>query len=412
MKKTMILTSMALMSLVAVGCANEEVKDTQDNQPVISTNMEEVQTEGNANTKKPLIVYFSYGENSELPQDVDASASASIQKWNDENTGNTGIVAHIIQEKTKGDMFSVQTVNKYPSTYNETVDQGKREHENNIRPELANHITNLDDYDTIFVGYPNWWYDMPMAMYSFFDEYDLSNSTIQLSGESSSSTESENVMIRTVDLEEQERKEVMAALTDKLGSYQVLREEKVGATMGTELIMNAIYATIISWLLIIAYVSYRFEFKFGISAVLGLAHNVIIVLGAFALTQRQIDSSFVAALLTIIGYSINDTIVIFDRIRENLKLHFRKNGDIVELVNTSIYQTMTRSIYTVSTVLFATFALYFFGGDTTKDFAFALLIGFFCGAYTSIFIASPLWVTFRRYSDKKRLAKRMADTGK
>lgn len=244
------------------------------------------------------------------------------------------------------------------------------------------------------------------------NEYNLSNSTIQLSGESSSSTESENVMIRTVDLEEQERKEVMAGLTDKLGAYQVLREEKVGATMGTELIMNAIYATIISWLLIIAYVSYRFEFKFGISAVLGLAHNVIIVLGAFALTQRQIDSSFVAALLTIIGYSINDTIVIFDRIRENLKLHFRKNGDIVELVNTSIYQTMTRSIYTVSTVLFATFALYFFGGDTTKDFAFALLIGFFCGAYTSIFIASPLWVTFRRYSDKKRLAKRMTDTGK
>lgn len=244
------------------------------------------------------------------------------------------------------------------------------------------------------------------------NEYNLSNSTIQLSGEASSSTESENVMIRTVDLEEQERKEVMAGLTDKLGAYQVLREEKVGATMGTELIMNAIYATIISWLLIIAYVSYRFEFKFGISAVLGLVHNVIIVLGAFALTQRQIDSSFVAALLTIIGYSINDTIVIFDRIRENLKLHFRKNGDIVELVNTSIYQTMTRSIYTVSTVLFATFALYFFGGDTTKDFAFALLIGFFCGAYTSIFIASPLWVTFRRYSDKKRLAKRMADTGK
>lgn len=201
---------------------------------------------------------------------------------------------------------------------------------------------------------------------SVLNDYNLNNSTIQLSGDSSSATESENVMIRTIDLSEQDRKAVMAGLSDKLGQYQVLREEKVGATMGTELILNAIYATIISWLLIIAYVSYRFEFKFGISAVLGLAHNVIIVLGAFALTQRQIDSSFVAALLTIIGYSINDTIVIFDRIRENLKLHFRKNGDIVELVNTSIYQTMTRSIYTVSTVLFATFALYFFGGDTTK----------------------------------------------
>ena len=244
---------------------------------------------------------------------------------------------------------------------------------------------------------------------SVLNEYNLSNSTIQLSGESSSSTEAQNVMIRTIDLEEQERKDVMAALSDKLGNYQVLREEKVGATMGTELIMNAIYATIISWLLIIAYVSYRFEFKFGIAAVLGLVHNVIIVLGAFALTQRQVDSSFIAALLTIIGYSINDTIVIFDRIRENLKLHFRKNGDIVELVNVSIFQTMTRSIYTVCTVLFATFALYFFGGDTTKDFAFAMLIGFFCGAYTSIFIASPLWVTFRRFSDRRKMAIRAAE---
>lgn len=244
---------------------------------------------------------------------------------------------------------------------------------------------------------------------SVLNDYDLSNSTIQLSGDSSSSTEAQNVMIRTVDLEEQDRKEVMSALSDKLGDYQVLREEKVGATMGTELIMNAIYATIISWILIIAYVSYRFELKFGIAAVLGLIHNVLIVLGAFALTQRQVDSSFIAALLTIIGYSINDTIVIFDRIRENLKLHFRKNGDIVELVNVSIFQTMTRSIYTVCTVLFATFSLYFFGGDTTKDFAFAMLIGFFCGAYTSIFIASPLWVTFKRFSDKRKIAKRAAE---
>ncbi len=238
------------------------------------------------------------------------------------------------------------------------------------------------------------------------NKYDLSNSTIQMSGESSSATEAQDVMIRTVDLEEAQRKEVMAALSDELGSYQVLREEKVGATMGSDLIMNAIYATVISWLLIIAYVSYRFEFKFGIAAVLALVHDVFIVLGAFALTQRQIDSSFVAAVLTIIGYSINDTIVIFDRIRENLKLHFRKNGDIVELGNKSIYQTMTRSIYTVSTVLFCTFALYFFGGDTTKDFAFALLVGFIAGAYSSIFVASPLWVTFRNFADKRKAMKK------
>ena len=215
-------------------------------------------------------------------------------------------------------------------------------------------------------------------------------------------------MVRSVDLEENERKAVMASLKEDVGNYQLLREEKVGATMGSELIMNALLAMLISWVLIILYVSYRFEFKFGISAVLALVHDILIVLSVFSLLQKQLDSSFVAALLTIVGYSINDTIVIFDRIRENLKLHVRRGGDINELVNRSIYQTLTRSIYTVCTVLFTTLALYYFGGDTTKDFSFALLIGFTCGCYSSIFIASPLWVTFRGWSEKKRASQKAA----
>ena len=132
------------------------------------------------------------------------------------------------------------------------------------------------------------------------------------------------------------------------------------------------------------------------------------MLSVFSLLQKQVDSSFVAALLTIVGYSINDTIVIFDRIRENLKLHFRRGGDINELVDRSIYQTLTRSIYTVCTVLFTTFALYYFGGDTTKDFSFALLIGFSCGCYSSIFIASPIWVILRNRFEKGRMQKRAA----
>ena len=168
--------------------------------------------------------------------------------------------------------------------------------------------------------------------------------------------------------------------------------------------MNALWALALSWVMIVLYVSYRFEFKFGISSILALVHDILIVLSVFSLTQRPIDSSFVAALLTIVGYSINDTIVIFDRIRENLKLHFRRGGDINELVTTSIYQTLTRSIYTVCTVLFTTFALYWFGGDTTKDFSFALLVGFFAGCYSSIFIASPIWVALRNFSEKRRRA--------
>ena len=160
-------------------------------------------------------------------------------------------------------------------------------------------------------------------------------------------------------------------------------------------------ATVLSWVLIVIYVSYRFEWRFGLSAILALVHDILIVLSVFSFTQKQVDSSFVAAVLTIIGYSINDTIVIFDRIRENMKLHYRKGGDLNELSNRSIYQTLTRSMYTVLTCLFTTFALYFFGGDTTKDFAFALLIGFFSGCYSSIFIASPMWVLLRNKFEVK-----------
>jgi protein-export membrane protein, secD/secF family len=215
-------------------------------------------------------------------------------------------------------------------------------------------------------------------------------------------------MIRTVDLEETQRKEVMASLTQDVGPYTVLREEKVGATIGSELITNAVLALVISWALIILYVAYRFEWRFGVAAVLALIHDIVIVLAVFSFTQRQIDSSFIAALLTIVGYSINDTIVIFDRIRENLKLHFRRGGDVNELVNRSIYQTLTRSLYTVFTVLFTTFALYWFGGETTKDFAFALLIGFASGCYSSIFIASPFWIVLRDRTERRPAAAKSA----
>ncbi|MCH3958458.1 MAG: protein translocase subunit SecF [Selenomonas sp.] len=240
-------------------------------------------------------------------------------------------------------------------------------------------------------------------------KYGLDGATIQLSGAQSDVMESQDVMIRATDMEEDQRKEVMASLKTDVGDYQVLREEKVGATIGGELITNAVLALVVSWILIIAYVAYRFEWRFGVAAVLALIHDILIVLSVFSLTGRQVDSSFIAALLTIVGYSINDTIVIFDRIRENLKLHFRRGGDIAQLVNTSILQTLTRSLYTVFTVLFTTMALYLFGGDTTKDFAFALLIGFACGCYSSIFIASPLWIVFRKWGDKHKAQPKVAE---
>ena len=239
------------------------------------------------------------------------------------------------------------------------------------------------------------------------NDHGLGNSQIQMSGEDNNAVKAQNVMIRTKDLSQSERQDVMSELKSNLGDYKVLREEKVGATIGKDLIMNAVWATLISWLLIIAYISFRFEFKFGLAAVLALVHDTLVVLGIFSLTQKEVDSSFIAAILTIVGYSVTDTIVIFDRIRENLKLHFRRGGDVEELANRSIYQTLTRSIYTVVTVLVTAIALYIFGGDTTKDFAFALMIGFAFGSYSSIFTATPVWITFREYSEKRQARKRI-----
>lgn len=128
--------------------------------------------------EKPLVVYFSYFENANLPAGVDASASASIQVWNGKNTGNTGVVANIINEKVGGDIYPILVADKYPTDYDETVSRGRDEQNRNYRPQLVNHIENFNDYDTVFIGFPNWWYDMPMAMYSFFEEYDFSGKTI------------------------------------------------------------------------------------------------------------------------------------------------------------------------------------------------------------------------------------------
>lgn len=162
---------------------------------------------------------------------------------------------------------------------------------------------------------------------------------------------------------------------------------------------KAAYSIVAAALFIVIYVAIRFEFRFAVAGIIALLHDAFIVLAAFALLRREVDLTFVAAVLTIVGYSINDTIVIFDRIRENLKIF--KPTDVQtlrEVVNRSLWQTMTRSISTVITVLIAAVILYFFGGVSIRNFTFALIIGLVSGAYSSIFIASPIWVAWRARS--------------
>ncbi len=235
-------------------------------------------------------------------------------------------------------------------------------------------------------------------------DYQLENSTIQLAAVNQAES-STNVFIRTKVLSEDERRNVTADLQQKLGDFEVLRVEKVGAVIGSELTLQAVKAVVIAAILMVIYLTYRFEFKFALSGIIAILHDVIVVMGIFSLLRREIDASFVAAILTVVGYSITDTVVIFDRIRENLKTH-RKTESFQELVNRSIGQTLTRSIYTVMTVLFATASLYFFGGETTKTFSLALLIGFTSGAYSSIFNASPIWVTWKEYDERRQLVRK------
>jgi preprotein translocase subunit SecF len=200
-------------------------------------------------------------------------------------------------------------------------------------------------------------------------------------------------LLRTRHLSQEEMDKLLAELA-RPGQFTTLRNETVGPVIGRELTYKALLALIVASVLMIIYITIRFEFKQGIAAILALIHDTLVVTGIFSLFQLEVDSSFVAAVLTILGYSINDTIIIFDRIRENMR--FRAKGESIEdVVNRSIWQTLTRSVNTVLTVLFVLVALYFLGGSTIKTFMLALLVGIVSGMYSSICNASPLWVDFK-----------------
>ncbi len=166
---------------------------------------------------------------------------------------------------------------------------------------------------------------------------------------------------------------------------------------------KAVWAVLLASLFIVIYVAIRFEYRFGVAGIVALLHDAFIVMSVFALLRMPVTLLFVTAILTIVGYSINDTIVIFDRIRENLKLMKPSTFEELEhLTNKSLWQTMTRSINTVTTVLIAALMLFFFGGASIHDFTFALIVGLVSGAYSSIFIASPIWVVWRGRSMERK----------
>ena len=170
--------------------------------------------------------------------------------------------------------------------------------------------------------------------------------------------------------------------------FRVVRTEAVGPKIGSELKSQAIRAILYAMVLIMIYVAFRFDLKFGVAAIIATIHDIVMSVGIFALADKEISLAVVAAFLTIVGYSLNDTIVVFDRISENLRSMRRES--YAEIVNTSVNQTLSRTIITGGATLIVLLFLYFMGGSVIHDFVFALLIGILIGTYSSIFIAAPL----------------------
>lgn len=206
------------------------------------------------------------------------------------------------------------------------------------------------------------------------------------------------LLIRTKAFDEEQRLLVEQTLRAAVGQFEVVRFEGISPVIGRELGSKALLAVGIASALMLLYITFRFEFRFGVAAIAALLHDVVITVGLFSLARREVNAPFIAALLTVVGYSINDTIVIFDRVRENLRAEPHGIGDFGPLVNRSLAETMTRSINTSATTLLAILAVFLFGGRTTRDFALALIIGVLSGTYSSIFIASPIWASWREAS--------------
>ena len=180
---------------------------------------------------------------------------------------------------------------------------------------------------------------------------------------------------------------IYPGLVPKSESEFILTTEKVGPKVGSELSSDAFLAILSALGLILIYISIRFEFKFAVGAIAALTHDVLITLGIFSLLDYEISLAVIAAFLTIVGYSLNDTIVIFDRVRENMRS--LKGSDFTSVINKSVNESLSRTIVTSVTTFAVVLILFLFGGEVIHNFSFAMIIGVFVGTYSSIFIASP-----------------------
>lgn len=190
-------------------------------------------------------------------------------------------------------------------------------------------------------------------------------------------------------------KAVVASLSGKTGGAELRRVEFVGPQVGRELRSTGLLAVVLSFAAILVYITLRFEFRYGLGAIASLFHDTVLTVGVMSLLGTEVTLTVLAALMTLIGYSLNDTIVVFDRIREMRAKH--PNKKLLDVLNISVNQTLARTIMTAGTTLVVLFALFFFGGEAIHDFALVLIVGIVLGTYSSVFVASPVLLALEEY---------------
>ena len=194
--------------------------------------------------------------------------------------------------------------------------------------------------------------------------------------------------------------QIKKALSDQFGArnFELRRIESVGPKVGEDLRFRGVMSVLAATVMMGVYIWLRFELRFGIGAVIALTHDILVTVGALLLANYEFDLTIVAALLTVVGYSVNDTVIVCDRIRENMRKIKREN--LESIINTSINETLSRTIITTTTAIMVLVALFFLGGAVIRPFAFALLVGFFSGVYSTIFIASPVILLWEKRTRK------------
>lgn len=253
------------------------------------------------------------------------------------------------------------------------------------------------NFDTEFVGGIR----MQLNVGAEFDNQELAGFVTETAGEIAAPVvqkigDGTQATIKMSELDEETKTKLTDALKEKYGEECIMSMNSASASFGTQVQRKALIYTLIAILCILAYIAVRFEVKSAVMAVIALAINVIVMMAVYAITYTPLNTTFIAAMLTVVGYSINNTIIVFDRIRENMRGFNAKRGDVVSnVVNRSISESMGRTLNTTITTLITIVLLYIMGVNSIKSFAFPLIIGVLIGAYTSIFVASPFWAAWK-----------------